>query len=400
MRAMQYLVKSLAQDGSLHTEYVSSVSREEAFQEASRRGMKPLSVRTTGRGGALGLLSRARTFPLVMFSQELLTLLSAGLSLVESLETLAEKEAQPDVKHVLDELVAALYRGQSFSDALRQHADVFPPLYVATVQSSEKSGALEDSLGKYIAYATQIDVARRKIISSSIYPAILGVVGLGVIGFLLGYVVPRFAKVFEEIGGDIPWMSRLLIQWGHFAQDNGRLLVVLLLVLFAGVVAFFTRGDVGRRLIRLLQFSRRIREQLLVYELSRFYRSLGMLLRGGIAILPAIRLVAGQLPEDARWQLKQAEESIRGGMAISEAMERHGLATAVSTRMLRVGEKTGRMGEMMDRVAGFYDAQITQWIDYFVRMFEPILMSVIGLVIGTIVALMYFPIFELAGSIK
>ncbi len=142
-----------------------------------------------------------------------------------------------------------------------------------------------------------------------------------------------------------------------------------------------------------------IGKRLHLYQMARFYRSLGMLLQGGMPIVEALQLVSSLLQVSMRDRLELASTSIREGHAISQAMEKYGLITPLALRLLRVGEQTGRMGEMMERIAAFYEDDMERWTDRFIRLFEPLLMAVVGLVIGGIVVLMYFPIFELAGSI-
>jgi general secretion pathway protein F len=137
-----------------------------------------------------------------------------------------------------------------------------------------------------------------------------------------------------------------------------------------------------------------------LYQLARFYRTLGMLLRGGTPVVPAIDMASGLLTPALRPGLARAREAIREGRAISEAMSQHGLTTPVALRMLRVGERSGRMDEMMDRIASFLDDEIARWVEWFTRLFEPLLMAVIGVAIGAIVVLMYLPVFELAGSLQ
>jgi general secretion pathway protein F len=137
-----------------------------------------------------------------------------------------------------------------------------------------------------------------------------------------------------------------------------------------------------------------------LYQLARFYRTLGMLLRGGTPVVTALDMASGLLAPGLQPSLARAREAIREGRAISEAMSAHGLTTAVALRMLRVGERSGRMDEMMDRIAGFLDEEIARWVDWFTRLFEPLLMAFIGVVIGAVVVLMYLPVFELAGSIQ
>jgi general secretion pathway protein F len=144
----------------------------------------------------------------------------------------------------------------------------------------------------------------------------------------------------------------------------------------------------------------RLGEYVRIYQLARFYRTLGMLLRGGIPIVPALDMVMGLLPTAMRPQLEAARADIRDGQSLSVAFDTRGLSNPVSLRMLRVGERTGQMGEMMERIAAFFDDDIAEAIDWFIRLFEPILMIVMGVVIGVIVLLMYAPIFELAGSIQ
>ena len=137
-----------------------------------------------------------------------------------------------------------------------------------------------------------------------------------------------------------------------------------------------------------------------VYQLARFYRTLAMLLKGGIPVVTALDMVSGLLQPALRGQLKLASNSIREGRTISQAMEAYELTTPVALRMLRVGERTGNMGEMMERIATFYDEEMARWVEWFTKMFEPLLMALIGAVIGLIVILMYMPIFDLAGSVQ
>jgi general secretion pathway protein F len=143
-----------------------------------------------------------------------------------------------------------------------------------------------------------------------------------------------------------------------------------------------------------------IGERMRIYQLARFYRTLGMLLAGGIAIVQAIKMVSEMLPPALREDLAGAAGKISEGRSISYAMEVHRLTTPVALRMLRVGERTGQMGEMMERIAAFHDEEMARWVEWFTRLFEPLLMAVIGVVIGLIVVLMYLPIFELAGSLQ
>jgi general secretion pathway protein F len=398
---MRFQVRALDRSTGVVSVVLDAVSAEAAAEQARQQGYAVLRVRAEAEGGWRGWLAgSSHAFPLGLFSQELLTLLEAGLSVVEAIETLREKETRPERQQLLGQLVSGLYQGQSLSQALEHFPAAFPPLYVATVRASERTGNLPESLGRYVVYQSQLDVVRKKMISASIYPALLVVVGTLVIGFLLGYVVPRFARIFEDLGRDLPYLSRLLMDWGGLVADHalpmlagiGTVVVVLALWLTRPA----TRQALASQLMRIPALGERVR----VYQLARFYRTLGMLLRGGIPIMPSLSMTTGLLQGHLRGQLAAAAGKIREGMPISQAMDGCGLTTPVSSRMLRVGERTGQMGEMMERIARFYDDEIARWVDWFIRLFEPVLMLVIGVAIGGIVVLMYFPIFELAGSLQ
>lgn len=394
---MRYRVKAMKAGEGVVSLELDARDVADAQSQAAGQGYSVLSVhgaRSLGFGGR-----RAR-FPLLLYTQELLALLRSGISLVEAIETLAEKESRAETRSVLQRLLAALYEGKPYSASLQLAPEAFPELYVATVRASERTGDLPEALSRYVAYQTQLDVVRKKLVSSSIYPAILIGVGGLVTLFLLGYVVPRFSHVYEDMGEDIPFVSRLLMQWGRLMDQHGA---TVALAVAAGAAALTwwlaqpaTRAAIGRAIRTLPAVGERVR----IYQLTRFYRTLGMLLSGGISIVPALSMVSGLLDTDLRGRLDGASRMIREGQSISVAMETCGLTTPVSLRLLRVGERSGQMGEMMERIAAFHDEELARWVDTFTKTFEPLLMAFIGIVIGGIVVLMYLPIFELAGSIQ
>ncbi|MCW2271399.1 Type II secretion system protein F [compost metagenome] len=394
---MRYELKALGKAGVVLLT-LDAQDAGQARQQAEQQGLRVVSVRSCERFAKLRW-RRGEAFDLVLFSQELTTLLNAGLPLIDALESLAEKESAPQARKTLGELVRLLYEGKSFSQSLAQLPSVFPPLYVALVQSSEKTGALGDALGRYVAYRQRMDEVRQKIISASIYPLLLLLVGGGVVLFLLGYVVPRFSLVFEGLGTELPWLSRLLMQAGMFLHAHQAPLGIGFVATLVGMFVLRRDPRVRRWLNRQLERLPALHRRLVMYELARFYRSLGILLQGGIPILTAMQMARGLLGAAASQRLEQACERVREGLSLSAALEAGQLVTPVSLRLLRAGEQSGNLGQMMERSADFYDEEIGRWIEWFVRLFEPLLMTFIGLLIGFIVILMYMPIFELASSI-
>lgn len=327
-------------------------------------------------------------------------LLEAGLSLVDVLETLAEKESQPGLKKTLGQLINSLYEGHNLSYALERLPDDFPALYVAMVRSSEKTGSLAEVLKRYVVYESQVEGIKKKVVSSSVYPVLLAVVGTLVVVFLMLFVVPSFSHIYEDMGGELPFMSRLLMEWGQFLEAHKKTVLSLVVAIPTALIIAAIQPASQVWLKRKLWELPTIGERLRLYEMARFFRSLGMLLQGGMPIIVALDLVSGLLQESRRERLKLASQSIQEGGAISQAMEKYDLATPLGLKLLRVGEHTGQMGEMMGRIALYYEEETVRWIEMFVKLFEPLLMVFVGLLVGVIVVLMYFPIFELAGSIK
>lgn len=379
--------------------HIDAPTLEDARSQAEEQGYQVLRVRARGMGRGFAL-ARSQPFPLVLFSQELVALLRAGLSLMESLETLVEKERHPEVAQVLHGVLAKLREGVTFSAALRRFPTSFPPLYVATVQASERTGDLTEALARYVVYHNQLDTVRKKLVSASIYPLVLLAVGGLVLLFLLLYVVPKFSRLYEDVHGDLPAMSRLLLEWGKLLERRGGEVVVGLLAALAAAIGLATRRSVRDWLADRARSLPAVRDRFLIYDLARFYRTLGMLLRGGTPAVQALGMSANLLPLSLRSKLAMATGAIREGRSISTSMEQYELTTPVALRMLRVGERSGQMGDMMERIAAFYDEEIARWVDWVGRLIEPVLMAAIGIVIGTIVVLMYFPIFELAGSLQ
>jgi general secretion pathway protein F len=369
-----------------------------ALDTARKQGLTVLALRT--HAVSLPKLRGEPAFPLTLFSIELMALLDAGLNLVEALQTLGDKELHSERQAVVAGVLNAIYRGESFSQSVGRFPQHFPPLYVATLRASERTGNVREALSRYIAYQEEIDRVRKKVVAASIYPAILIIVGTLVLAFLMFYVVPRFARVYEGISGDLPFFSQVLLTTGRAVMEHGWLIAALLAVtaMFGtyGLTRQAFRGWIIERLWRIPAIGERMK----LYQLARLYRTVGMLLRAGIPVVSALDMVRDLLDAHLRAQLAHARILIGEGKSTSAAFSATGLATPVAVRMMAVGERGGDMGEMMERIARFHDDEISRFVDWFTRAFEPVLMAVLGVAIGVIVVLMYMPIFELAGSIQ
>ncbi len=392
---MRYRVTALDAGATVATVEMDALDEADARRQALARGLRVLAVDTTRLSGG-----RRTRLALVQFSNELIALLDAGLTLVEAIDALTEKERDEAVRSVLEGLRRRLYEGQSLSVALGEFPSTFPALYVATVRASERSGSIAEALRRFVTYQEQINLLKKRLINASIYPAVLLAAGLLVVLFLVGYVVPRFSGIYEDIGGELPFASRMLMQWGRLLDAHGLAILVGFVVLAAltvnGMMRPAFRAAVGRLVLRIPTLGR----QMQIYQLARLYRTVGMLLRGGTPVATAFDMTRGLLAANSQPQLVAATRSVREGRSLTDSLAAEGLTTPVAERMLRVGERSGNMGEMMERIAAFYDEELSRFVDVATRLIEPAMMAVIGLIIGGIVVLMYFPIFELAGSIR
>ena len=396
---MQFNVLALDAKQQVLAMSLDAASAAIAAEQVRKQGLTLLSLES-GRFGLNLSLRRKKRFPTTLFSMELMSLLEAGLNLVEALQTLAEKEGHGERQEVLSGMLAAIHRGEPFSQAVAGFPQHFSPLYVATIKASERTGNVREALARYIAYQEELERVRKKIVSASIYPAILMIVGALVIGFLMFYVVPRFARVYEDMAGTLPFFSQLLLGFGNFVGHNALAIGLTGFGFAAGTAWAFSRPEFRAWLNTQLWRFPAIGQRMKTYQLARFYRTAGMLLNAGIPAVKALDMVRDLLAAHLRPSLIKAKTMIEQGQAMSTALGAAGLATPVAARMMSVGERSGDMGQMFTQIARFHDDEVARFIDWFTRAFEPILMAVLGIAVGGVVVLMYMPIFELAGSIR
>ena len=394
---MEFRVKALDNAHDIIACVIDAVDEADARRQLTLKELKVVSLAPIRH---LRLSGRAPQLQLAVFSQQLVSLLDAGLSLVEALEALAERESTTGAHRTLERVLSRLYEGQTLATALSEHPRTFPPLYIASVRASERSGALREALTRYIAYEVQADALRKTLVNACIYPAVLLGAGLLVMLFLMGYVVPRFSAIYADVGSDLPAASRLLLEWGQLMDEHAGLISILaiggLCASVYGLSRPMARAAIGAWVARIPAIGR----QLHIYQLARLYRTTGMLLRGGIPAVSALQMSSGLVRANSQAAYAAATQAVREGQSLAQAMEQNGLTTPVAARMLRVGERSGNMGEMMERIATFCDEELARWVAIITKLIEPVLMTVIGLIIGVIVVLMYFPIFQLAGSIR
>ena len=386
----------IVRDGHLHTLRVQALDVDQARHQLQADGAQVISLQARRQ---LRWPGRRARFALGLFIQELVVLLDAGLVLVEAVETLRDKAAPGINRQVMSDLLASVYQGNSLSKALQLKPEVFPSLLIATVASSEHSGQLSVALRRYHHFEAHLEAVKKRVSGALMYPMVVLSVGALILVFLLFFVIPRFAAVFDAVA-DLPATARLMVWWGDLVQTQGNLLLTGLVLAVGGLVLLLRSAAFKQRAARLLWKIPSLGAQRTLFVLARFYRTAGMLLMGGMPVVTAVALSGALLPAERQADLRHAMTDIQAGQPLSTSLARHQLTTAVAERLLRVGEQSGELAAMCERIAQFHDEALERAIELFSKVFEPLLMLVVGGLIGLIVFMLYMPIFELAGSIQ
>ncbi|MDB5870677.1 MAG: gspF [Ramlibacter sp.] len=389
--------------GGLSALRVEAATADQARQIAGRNGQTVLEctqIENDARRGAgrVFRFSRNKARPdTVSFSQDLATLLEAGVTVKDATEALARKENFAARRQIFNELGDSMNSGLGLSAAL-ERTKAFPPLLVATVAASEQTGDLATGLSRYASHQQSLRTVRDKVIGACVYPLLLLLVGSVVVLMLLGVVVPRFSRLIESQGRELPVMSRLLMAWGQFVDANPAVPLIMLGAFVVAVVTLLIKwndADARRKwLQRIPGVAGVVRE----FQHLQMYRTTAILTSRGITIHKALLFTADLLSPTDRERLQSGLTRMREGEMVSNALSQVGLSDVVATSMLAVAERSGTLPEMLDRIADFYERSLQRNIDITSRLIEPLLMIVFGLLIGGIVVLMYLPIFDLASS--
>lgn len=387
--------------GAPQTLMVDAISLEEARQRLEQQGYVVLSNKA--HSGAfktsLPLKSSVRSNrrDLIIFMEQLHALLQAGLSLIEALETL-HKGARGTWAGIIKQLGTHLRQGQTLSKAMEQQP-LFPALLIAMVRSAEMTSDLPQALTRYLEHAHRSEQVRHQVTSVALYPVLLMSVGAAVMLFLMLYVMPRFARVFESMN-NLPWSAKAMVAWSRLIKAHGFDLLLGAAVIMAAVVSLLAVPAYRAKLFNRILGIGLLAKYLRIYFLARWYRTIGMLVQGGMPLPESLSLSNQVLPLAMQPSGLAVEHAMRQGLAPSNAFIQVDMATPVAEQLLRAGERSGDVGLMLTRAAEFHETEVAKSLDKAMRIIEPVVMTVIGLGVGVIVVLMYLPIFELASAIQ
>jgi len=406
MAATTFSYRARDRQGTVLTGETEGSSQQAVIKALREKGLTPLGVTAKSSEGLkkdikIGRAKKVKQKEVAVMSRQLATMVNAGLSLLRSLSVLKEQAGHPGLAKVIGEVRSNVEKGSSLSAALERQPKVFSKLYVAMIKAGESGGVLDETLNR-LADTLEAQVAlRSKVKSAMAYPvAVLGLVVLVVTGMML-FVVPQFVGMYASLGGDLPVPTRLLIGLSALLTKFWYLVGLLI---FGAVWGFkrWKRTEAGLRVwdrfkLRVPVFG------LLTHKtaISRFSRTLAVLARTGVPILPALAIVeqtvGSTVVADA---VKAVAVSVKDGDTLSGPLENHPVFPPMVVQMMAVGEETGALDAMLEKVADFYDQEVSDTVDALTSLLEPLMIVFMGLTVGAILVALYLPMFGIADAIK
>lgn len=398
---MSYAVRTFRIDTGLVEEHeVDAVSAAAAEARCAAEGIVVLSARPS-KGQRASPRRADGGFDVAWWCRELRTLISAGMTVVEALETLPEQQRDGSRRErVQRALLDALREGRSLSAAMAAH-DCFPALLVAGVRASERTSALADALADYLQYHEVLARLRKQVASAALYPAVVVVLGAAITLFLLMYVMPRFSGLYIDARTPASAATGGLMGLSRWLGAHAELAALVLGAAAAALVVAWRSGAAMRALDWIVEAVAPLRRQVDHLRLATLYQSLTLMFRGGYALDDAL-LQCAALRLGPRWSAAAAaaREGLLRGERVSSAFERAGLVDPVSLRLLAVGERSGQFERILQTIGERHAEQFTTFVERVARLVEPLLLLLVALVVGAIVVLMYMPIFDIATSIR
>jgi len=360
-----------------------------------RRGVLP------GIGFSRGSRRRIRRQELLVFNQELATLIKAGMPLVQSLDILRQRVSNPTFKAVLDGVYEKVKAGTALSDAFAEHPDLFPGVYSASLMAGERAGNLDEVIRRYVAYEKVIGAVKRRTISALIYPAILVTMMLVLIGIIVLRVVPAFSEFYSNFGRQLPLSTRIIIGISRFAVGNLPFIVIGVVAAAIGLSSWWKQPGQRTRIDRMLLEIPWAGPTIRKFSTAQLARTLGTLLGGGIPLVNALE-IAGRSMSNRHLasELVDVTRRVREGEGFAAGLRQRGLFADVAVKMVEVGESTGALQEMLNSLAEFYDEEIETEVARFITLIEPVILVVMGAVIALVVLALYMPLFELSSVVQ
>ena len=404
----EFLLKYADPRGEIHSKVAEGSSEQEVRDRLTQQGFLIYSIRPRGQLAKIqaaanrSATARGKKVDLekfLIFNQQFVTLIRAGLPILKALDLLADrltdKKLGPHIRNVRDEV----RRGTLLSEAFDKQG-VFPSIYVTSVMAGEKSGALAEVLDRFISYQKMTLAVRKKILLSLMYPAVLIVLVIVLVIFLITFVVPNFAELYKSMGANLPYVTQLLIAVGTTARNYilaGFGAIVLLAIAFR----FWSRGESARAKIDMVKLRTPILGEIWIkFQVAQLSRILGTLLIGGIPLVQALGTAAESIGTKLlKNTLDKATKMVKEGQALSGSLKSTGIFPSLSIDMIEVGESTGALPAMLNSVAEFYEDDVATRMQATLSLIEPAIMIFMGIFVAFVLISLYLPIFSIADSL-
>ncbi len=366
----------------------------------------PTEVTEGGKGGGISaapggfnikrFFEKVKVSDIANMTRQLSTLINANIPLVDALAALVEQIQNPKLKSAISEIREKVREGSRLADAMRNYPHIFSDLYLNMVHAGEISGALDTVLLRLAEFTEGQAQLRSKVKGALTYPLVMGVVGIGLMGFLLVFVVPKIVKIFEDTKATLPLPTKILITVSNFLAGYWYIVIVLLIGLYIGIKKYKAKpkGQLffDRMSLKIPIFGEMFR----MIAISRFSRTLATLTRSGVQLMPALDIVKGVVENVVLTQIiDETRESVKEGESLAEPLKRSGQFPPLVTHMISIGEKTGELEAMLERVADNYEDQINTKVSTLTTLLEPLMIVVMGGVVSAIVLSILLPILKL-----
>lgn len=397
---------------------IAAKTEQEAIAEIRKRGLSILNIAASGGGGgeSQGLLSsdffsgkvsaknaKASETDLILFTRQLATMVGAGIPLLECMEILADQVDNQGFQAVLTEAIADIRGGVDFSSALEKFSPrTFPEIYVNMIKAGEVSGQLDEILIRLAEYQEAAAALKAKIKSAMTYPIISLIMIFGIVIFLLVFIIPKFKAIFESLNIDLPLPTVILLAVAQFASEEWMIWVS---VLTAAIVSFsiYRKTPFGRRQLDWLSLHLPVFGPLFKkVAISRFARTFATLIQSGVPILGALEIVAStagnKVIEDI---VNEASESVRQGDNLATPLANSpGIFPPMVTKMIAIGEKSGALEQLLQKISEFYDQQVETTVDQLTSLIEPLMIATMGVLVGGMVLAIFLPIFKIQEALQ
>jgi len=393
----EFVVKLADERGRVQEQTHAAATAEELRTRFTQAGYYVYSVKARGAlGGSSKKKVKLETF--LIFNQQFLTLIRAGLPILGSVELLARRQKDPYFRAQLEDVAVRVKTGESLSQAFEAQGG-FPIVYTTTLLAGERSGNLEEVLQRFLDFQRVSLTFRKKLKASLIYPALLVVMVIGLFIFLITFVVPRFAQLYEQLGTHLPWLTTFMLQLGQYAQHYG--LYVAVVVAVVGFLVFrWVKTDSGATTVDRIRIALPIFGNVwLKYQVGLFSRTLSTLLTGGLPLVPSLETAARSIgSRQIANAVYHSVETVREGKGLSASLQATKIFPELAIEMIEVGESTGALPQMLNSVAEFFEEDVQTNLTAAMSLIEPAILVVMGVVVTGILIALYLPIFSLSAG--